>query len=307
MPRRIQLIVEYDGADFHGWQLQAPGESGARTVQGVLEETLSRLVGVPTRIAGASRTDAGVHALGQSATLDLADDCRVPTERLADALNAWLPPDIFVRQATERPADFHAQGSSIGKVYRYLLAAGRRRAPLLRHTHWLVRYPLDVESMREAARALIGQHDFAAFVTELSAIQAQRAEDEKGLLSTVRRIADANVTERYLDEFGVREIAVRIEGASFLYKMVRTIVGSLVEVGRGRFPPEWLGEVLASRDRRRAGPTAPPQGLTLMEVMYERSNGCPNGTDLNRQEAKDTGGYGNGGKMDRQDVKAANG
>lgn len=273
MPRRIQLVIEYDGTEFHGWQLQAPGEVGSRTVQGEIEGTLSRIVGSAVRIAGASRTDAGVHAIGQSATFDLADDCSVPTERLPDALNAWLPPDVFVRQAFERPADFHAQGSSCGKVYRYLLVDTRRRAPLLRRTHWLVRYPLDVDAMREAAGALIGEHDFAAFVTELNTIQAQRAEDDKEALSTVRHITGVNVTERYLDEFGVREIAVRIEGVSFLYKMVRTIVGSLVEVGRGRFPPAWLGEVLASKDRRRAGPTAPPQGLTLMEVVYDRNTG----------------------------------
>jgi tRNA pseudouridine38-40 synthase len=281
MPRRIQLIVEYDGTEFHGWQLQSPGEVGSRTVQGVIEETLSRIAGSAVRIAGASRTDAGVHAIGQSATFDLADDCSVPTERLADALNAWLPPDVFVRQAIERPADFHAQGSSCGKVYRYLLVDTRRRAPLLRRTHWLVRYPLDVDAMREAAGALVGAHDFSAFVTELHTIQARRAEDEKEALSTVRHITGVNVTERYLDEFGVREIAVRVEGVSFLYKMVRTIVGSLVEVGRGRFSPEWLGEVLASKDRRRAGPTAPPQGLTLMDVVYDRKAG------ISRQDVQD--------------------
>ncbi len=273
MPRRIQLIVEYDGTEFHGWQLQSAGEADSRTVQGVIEETLSRMVGSAIRIAGAGRTDAGVHAVGQSVTFDLADDCSVPTERLADALNAWLPPDIFVRQALDRPARFHAQVSACGKVYRYLLIDTRRRAPLLRRTHWLVRYPLDIETMREAARCLIGEHDFATFATKLNIIQAQRAEDEKGVLSTIRRITGVDVSERFLDEFGVREIQVRVEGSGFLYKMVRTIIGSLVEVGRGRFPPEWLSEVLAARDRRLAGPSAPPQGLCLMEVVYDRKTG----------------------------------
>lgn len=273
MPRRIHLIIEYDGTDFHGWQLQDPGEGGARTVQGVLEETLSRVAGTDVRVAGASRTDAGVHAVGQSVTFDLPDACPIPTERLAEALNAWLPVDVFVRSAIERSGEFHAQTSSRGKVYRYLLADQRRRAPMLRRSHWLVRYPLDVDAMREAASVLIGTHDFAAFVTELNTIQVKRAEAQKEALSTVRQITGVNVSTRRLQEYGVREIEIRIEGVSFLYKMVRTIVGSLVEVGRGRFDPTWLADVLAAGDRRRAGPTAPSHGLCLMAVQYDHDLG----------------------------------
>ena len=268
MPRRVQLIVEYDGTDFQGWQLQLPEEKGARTVQGVLEAKLANVTGTEIRVISAGRTDAGVHAMAQSVTFDLPDECSVPTQKLPEALNSLLPPDLSIREAFDRPPDFHAQIHSCGKGYRYLLIDTRRRAALLRRTHWLVRYPLDVDAMRQAAGHLVGEHDFAAFVTRLSMIQAKREADDEEALSTVRRITGMEIDERYLSEFDLREICVLVEGTGFLYKMVRTIVGSLVEVGRGRFPPEWLGEVLRSKDRNRAGPTAPPQGLCLMKVIY---------------------------------------
>jgi len=285
MPRRIKLIVEYDGTDFHGWQVQSSEArpEAVRTVQGELERALALLAGAPVRVAGAGRTDAGVHAAGQAASFDLPDGCRVPAEQLPAALNAHLPPGVCALSAAEMPADFHALSSARGKLYRYAILARTARSPLLRRTHWHVRFPLDAGQMEAAARFFIGRHDFSAFATQLVPTQTRRAEEEKEALETMREISAVEVVARTLVTApdpqrgqaedgdaagGPREILISVEGSGFLYKMVRTMVGSLVEVGRGRQPPEWIAEALASKDRRRAGPTAPPHGLCLVRVFY---------------------------------------
>jgi len=271
MPRRIKLSLEYDGSAFNGWQVQsgAPaGEAGAesaRTVQGVVERALRAVAGQPIRIAGASRTDAGAHALGQVASFLLPDGVQVPTAHLCLALNSKLDRDVAARQAEEVALAFHAQRDAAGKVYSYSIISGPCRPALWRGTHWHVRFGLRCEPMRRAAAALIGLHDFTSFASKLAETQADRAADGKAALETVREIRRLELHE---DPDYPGRIVMRIEGSGFLYQMVRTIAGSLVDVGRGYRGPEWLGQVLEARDRRKAGPTAPAQGLCLEKVLY---------------------------------------
>ena len=271
MARRIKLILEYDGTAFKGWQVQsgAPAgeaaETSARTVQGVVERALRSLAGQPIRIAGASRTDAGAHALGQVASFLLPDDVQVPTSHLCLALNSKLERDVAARHAEEAPLGFHAQRDAAGKVYSYSSLSGPCRPALWRHTHWHVRFGLRSEAMRRAAAALIGVHDFTSFATKLCEAQADRAAEGKAALETVREIRRLEVHE---DPDYPGRMVMRIEGSGFLYQMVRTIAGSLVDVGRGYREPEWMAQVLAARDRRKAGPTAPAHGLCLERVLY---------------------------------------
>ncbi|GMV79766.1 MAG: tRNA pseudouridine synthase A [Planctomycetota bacterium] len=277
MPRRLKLIFEYDGTEFYGWQSQLSSNATApapvRTVQDTIEAALAALIGREIRIQGASRTDEGVHAAGQVAHLDWPDDLAIEPERVARALNSHLPGDVVCRRSEAVPPEFHAQRSATGKIYRYRILAPMDRSALYRRYHWFLRYPLDAEAMRAGAKHLIGTHDCSAFVGSLDPTQNQRVEEGKPPLDTVREIRRIDLHEAAL-EFtppGAREarvIEIDVEGGGFLYKMVRTIVGTLVEVGRGRYPPEWVGEVLATRDRKRAGPTAPPHGLCLMQVFY---------------------------------------
>ena len=271
MPRRIKLTLEYDGTDFKGWQIQSgrgPGEqpeNAVRTVQGAVERALKKATGQSVRIAGASRTDAGVHALGQVASLLLPDEAIIPAAQLAHAVNAHLERDVAAIAAEEMPLEFHAQRDSKGKIYSYAFFCRYERPAFLRRTHWHVRFALDVEKMRQGARELVGRHDFTSFATRLRETQELRAEEGKEALETVREIRRIDVHE---DPDFPGRIVMRIEGSGFLYQMVRTIAGSLVDVGRGFRPPEWLGEALAAKDRRKAGPTAPPRGLCLEKVLY---------------------------------------
>jgi len=275
MPRRIKLTLEYDGTDFFGWQVQdRPKEGkgarrGVRTVQGELERALKKLTGASVRVVGAGRTDEGVHALGQVASFTLPDDASVSTEQLALALNAHLPADLSATQAEDVPEDFNAMGSARGKIYRYLIFNRRQRSAVRLRTHWHVRFALDVAAMRAAARHFVGRHDFTALAVALAETQSKRAQAGKRVLETVRSIARAEVTSRgsYESTEGC-EITFEVEGGGFLYKMVRGMAGSLVEVGRARQAPDWIAEMLASKDRRNAGPSAPGKGLYLVRVMY---------------------------------------
>jgi tRNA pseudouridine38-40 synthase len=273
-PKRIKLTLEYDGAEFFGWQVQDRGEPGAtggsvRTVQGEVERALRALTGHPIRIAGAGRTDEGVHALGQVASFDLPAEATVPVEQLVAGLNSHLPADLSAVRAEEMPPDFHALVSATGKVYRYLIFNRRERCAVRNRTHWHVRFELDVDKMRAAARAFVGTQDFSAFATTLADIQSKRVEEGKDELPTVREIrrVDVSASGSYASPEGA-EIAIEVEGGGFLYKMVRTMAGSLVDVGRGKEPPEFIALALASKDRRAAGPTAPAKGLCLVRVLY---------------------------------------
>lgn len=244
--RRIHLIVEYDGTAYAGWQRQA----NAMTVQEKLERAILKLTGEELCVSGASRTDAGVHALGQSAHFDT--ESRIPADKFSFALNTMLPPDIRVTRSEEVSPEFHARFSTKGKRYRYLFHAAPHAGALTRNTHAHVIYPLDVERMQAEAQDLVGTHDFAAFAASGSVVK-----------DTVRTIYRAEVTA------SGSEIQLIVEGSGFLYNMVRIIAGTLIGVGSGKLEPGAFRRAIASGNRLDLGITAPAHGLTLMEVFYD--------------------------------------
>lgn len=244
--RTWKLTLSYDGTDFAGWQVQ-PRE---RTVQGSLEQALSRIAGRPVKADGSGRTDAGVHAIAQVASCRLA--IPIPPHGLLKALNRLLPASIRVTAAEKAPPGFHARRSAIAKTYEYRLHRGAVCSPFeARYVHWHP-YPLDEDAMVAAARHLRGERDFRSLVS------ASRGTPE----STVRTIHSSALSR------GERLLVYRVRGSGFLYRMVRNIVGTLIEVGRGNLRPGDLEDVLAACDRRAAGPTAPARGLFLSEVEY---------------------------------------
>lgn len=248
--RILRLTIAYDGAEFAGWQLQA----NARTVQGVIEEGLARLCGRPLRPMAAGRTDAGVHASGQVLSLPVPDEVGLPVKAFVFGLNRFLPEDVVVLEAAEAPEGFDARRDAVAKHYRYRILNRRTRNPLLRRSHWLIYRPLAIASMREAAAVLLGRHDFAAF----------RASDCQAK-STFRRLDRLALEPGVADEW-----LFEVEGPAFLKHMVRNLVGTLVEVGYGQRSPGDIQRLLASRDRRLAGRTAPAHGLTLVSVKYQK-------------------------------------
>ncbi len=251
---RLRMTVAYDGTGYLGWQLQPEGV----TVQGRVEEALSRLFSPTPRLHSSSRTDTGVHALGMVVHFDVArEQWRMEPRKLVLAANAWLPEDIRVTQASRVRPDFHARFHATGKQYRYTVWNHSAGNPLLRTQAWHVPRPLDIAAMRAAAASLVGRHDFKAF----SATPGY----ERG--STVREVRRCQVLRS-----GAR-ITVVLEAEGFLYKMCRGIVGTLVQVGEGRFPPETLTGMLEGKDRRLAGMTAPALGLSLWRVMYGKKRG----------------------------------
>ena len=244
-PRVFRLVLSYDGTEFRGWQVQPD----APTIQGAVLEAAQRFLGADARVTGASRTDAGVHALRQTASLTIA----APLDAIAvrGALNAALPPTIRVLSAAEAAPGFDARRAALGKRYAYLIDNGAVAAPLWRRVAWHVPAPLDVAAMRTALVALRGRHDFSAFCAAAGA--------DAPPVCTVHAL---HVIRRR------QHVALLVSADRFLHHMVRTIVGSAVEVGRGAQRPEWLGDVLGSRARVRAGPTAPAHGLVLVRVRY---------------------------------------
>ncbi|HEX6974711.1 MAG TPA: tRNA pseudouridine(38-40) synthase TruA [Vicinamibacterales bacterium] len=246
--RTLKLTLQYDGTEYVGWQRQGIG----RSIQGLLEEALQRFEGSPVTVHGAGRTDAGVHALGQVASVSLAATIDTPT--LTRALNAVLPPDVRVLDVAEETPSFHARFSAVGKVYEYRIVNAPLVSPFVHRYAWHVIPPLDLDAMREGSEMLIGAHDFAAFQGSGSAVQ-----------TTERVIRDIE----WEDGGGYDlPLVMRIRGDGFLRHMVRNIVGTLVEVGLGRWTPTRVAAIRASLDRSQAGPTAPPQGLFLVRVLY---------------------------------------
>jgi tRNA pseudouridine38-40 synthase len=245
MPR-IKLTLEYDGTHYVGWQIQENGPS----VQGRIQRALAELLGESITITGAGRTDSGVHAAGQVAHFDAPRP--LPLKAYWMGLNGMLPDDIAVLSAEEVDPAFDARRWARGKRYRYRIGNRRSRSPMRRFTHWEIFQPLDLDAMRKGAELLVGEHDFQSF----------RAADCQSPTS-VRKL---NRVE--LSRAGADELVLDVEGTAFLKHMVRNIAGSLADVGRGKRPPSWVGEVLAAHDRTLAGATAPPQGLTLLEVLY---------------------------------------
>ncbi len=250
----FRLTLEYDGTGFAGWQVQA-GQT--RTVQGELEAAVLRVAGIPCRAHGAGRTDAGVHAEGQVANLKLATRLGAPA--LQRALNAVLPTDLAVVSAEVVPDAFHARHHARAKLYRYRIWNGARPSPLRAALSWWVKPALDAEAMASAGAQLLGTHDFRSF-------QAVGSDVE----TTLRTLTRCDVLAfPPLPDPGARgELEIRVEGNGFLRHMVRILAGTLVQVGAGRRDPDSLPAVLAARDRRAAGPTAPPRGLTLVRVDY---------------------------------------
>ena len=255
MERNVLLTIEYDGSGFHGWQRQPE----VRTVQGELERVLTRVCGVPIPINGTSRTDAGVHALGQRASFK--GDFGIPTDRLMLAANNLLAGgmnsqrgvgDVRIIAAEEVPDDFHARFSSQGKLYRYII----RNCPdvdiFQRNYCYQVRKPLDIAVMTKAADYIAGTHDFKSF-------QAAGGQEKE---TTVRTIHSLNI--RCESE----NVIIEVSGDGFLYNMVRIIVGTLTEVGLGKKRPEDVRNIIESRDRQKAGHTAPAEGLYLVEIYY---------------------------------------
>lgn len=243
--RTIKLVVQYDGSDFVGWQRQGKGTS----VQGLIEEALATIDGAPVTLHGAGRTDAGVHARGQVASAEVTFDHDPAT--VARALNSQLPEDVRVLEVVEAAEGFHARFSARSKTYAYRIRISEVADPFDRAYAWHVRSPLDLEAMRRAAALLIGTHDFAAFQSAGTEVR-----------TTVRTIHRSEVVH----EPGL--ITYDIAGDGFLRHMVRAIVGTLVEIGRGRWPSQTMADVLASGARTGAGPTAPACGLFLVRVDY---------------------------------------
>ena len=246
----FKITLAYDGTQFVGWQRQAAGTS----IQGRLEEALAELDQRAVTVAGAGRTDAGVHALGQVASFSLQRS--IAGEALIRALNARLPAAIRVLAAERVPDTFHARFAATGKTYRYRIWNTGVASPFERAFAWHVVEPLDRRAMADAAGVLAGRHDFAAFKAAGG-----------GTRSTEREVFSSQVTAA-LPPGGTALLVYEISGTGFLRHMVRTIVGTLVEIGRGRRPVEWMAEVMAGRDRTLAGPTAPPHGLVLVGVEY---------------------------------------
>lgn len=254
MPR-FRLLVSYDGTDFHGWQRQEPpGKEPLRTVQGTLEVAVRDALRVPVRVVGASRTDSGVHAIGQ--VMAFSADVRIPPERLPWAINARLPQDVQTSDARIVADDFDPISDAKTKCYRYTIAVpadAARLPPLfeMRYAWWHVQ-PLSVDAMNAAAARIVGEHDFAAF-----------AHACHGRESTVRRVTQCVVTSP-----APGRIWIDVAGTGFLYNMVRIIAGTLAEVGRGRLSPDDVSRAIATQDRTLAGQTLPPQGLCLRWIHY---------------------------------------
>lgn len=246
MSVRFRIDLEYDGSAFAGWQLQP----NAPTIQAALEAALARLLGHPARISGAGRTDTGVHARQQVAVFDTVA-VRTPRQ-IRDGLNALLPPAIACVEAAIVPDDFDPRRAPHTKTYRYGWLVRRARSPLRAGRLWHVRDPLDVSAMDAGARFVVGTHDFSAF----------RAE---GCTAShpIRTVVSAEVTGHG------DEVHLRVHGTGFLRHSVRIMAGSLYEIGRGKRPPGWMAELIAGRDRARAGSTAPAEGLLLEAIHYD--------------------------------------
>jgi tRNA pseudouridine38-40 synthase len=244
--RNLALTISYDGTDFNGWQTQP----SYRTVQETLEIAIAALTGEEKiRLNASGRTDAGVHAVGQVANFFTAAE--YPPEVIVKAINARLPPDIVVTDAVERPQGFDANKDAKRKLYRYVIHDGPVPSPFLRRYACHVRHPLDATEMRRASRCLIGRHDFHSFETDWPNRQ-----------SSIRTITHLGVSRA--GEY----VWIDVEADGFLYNMVRSIAGTLMDVGRGHIPETAVESILNAEDRREAGPTAPPQGLFLMWVTY---------------------------------------
>jgi tRNA pseudouridine38-40 synthase len=253
--RYFKLTIAYDGTDFHGWQIQA----GKPTIQGEIVSVLRRITQDQTILHGAGRTDAGVHALGQVASFRTQSG--LSALEFQRALNALLPPTIRIVAAEEVGPDFHARWSAISKTYRYRLYRGKVVPPALWRYVLHYPFPLDEDAMRAAASRFVGPHDFAAFAASTG------SEDDDRERSTIREIYSSELVRS--DEG--QELVYTVRGRSFLRYMVRKMVGTLLEVGRGKLTPDDIFRLYELRDRSKSGPTVPPQGLCMVEVTHDEA------------------------------------
>ncbi len=254
--RTIRITLQYDGTAYRGWQRQLSDD----TIQARIEDCIAKITGESANVMGAGRTDAGVHALGQVASFRTSS--ALPSSTLARAMNARLPADIRITEAGEARIDFHARHDASGKTYRYIISNGRVLSPFLHRYAWMVPCPLDAASMASAAEVLTGRHDFSSFrgagcssrnpVRTLSTLKVERTDGVSCFGFPVDGVF----------------YTVTAEAEAFMRHMVRNIVGTLVEAGRGKITVQDVGGILEGRDRRLAGPTAPPQGLFLDRVHY---------------------------------------
>lgn len=243
--RRIMLTVAYDGTAYNGWQVQPNGI----TIEGELNRALKELLGENISVIGASRTDAGVHALCNMAVFDT--ESRILPEKIAPALNARLPEDIRVQRSVEVAPDFHPRRCNTKKTYEYRIYMGKYENPIGRQYAHFVYVPLDVEKMEKAAGYLVGEHDFKSFCVAKAQV-----------LTTVRTLYGIEVKKEG------NYLTIRVSGSGFLFNMVRIIAGTLLEVGKGKLAPEQVKEILEAKDRQAAGPTAPARGLTLVSFEF---------------------------------------
>lgn len=259
--RRILLRVAYDGTNYHGWQVQP----NAKTIEGELNRVLTQLTGEEIQVTGASRTDAGVHALGNVAVFDTVS--KIPAEKFSYALNQRLPEDIVIQASLQVADDFHPRHCDCRKTYEYDILNRTFPLPAYRNTAYFLYGDLDLDAMRKACQAFLGEHDFASFCAAGAQVQ-----------TTVRIIYSLEVLEQPLAVTGrgvlsqrspERLMTIRVRGNGFLYNMVRIIAGTLVEVGRGHIRPEEIEGIIAACDRAKAGPTAPARGLRLVEIKYD--------------------------------------
>ena len=246
--KNVKLTIEYDGTNYHGWQSQ----SNAKTVQETIERAIRGLTGEEITITGSSRTDQGVHAFGQVA--NFLTESNIPYDRFSYALNRMLPKDIVIKKSEEVSMDFHARHCSKGKKYRYLIYNSSSPSAIFRNGSYHISHNLDLDNMSKAITFFVGTHDFSAFRATGSSVK-----------TSVRTIFDVNLTR------DGDNIWFEVSGDGFLYNMVRIMVGTLVDVGMGRIKEEEIPGILESLDRKKAGRTAPPQGLYLVEVFYEDS------------------------------------
>ncbi len=260
--RNIRLEIEYDGTNYYGWQIQRhnvtpstslragkpPGHQ-FKTIQETIEVTLHKILQEDVKLIGSSRTDAGVHARAQ--VVNFKSNSRIALNKLQESLNSLLPEDIAVIRVSNAPMDFHSRFSAKSKVYQYLILNSKHRSVFFRQRACFCRYPLDLRLMRKEAKALLGRHNFSAFCASAGKLKNQ--------VKTVEKIT-----------FSKRDdlITITIKANGFLYNMVRNIVGTLIEIGRGKLPRNSLKRILFSRDRRLAGPTASAKGLTLLKVNF---------------------------------------
>lgn len=259
--KRIMLTVAYDGTDYHGWQIQPNGE----TIEGILNRCLSELLGEKIEVIGASRTDSGVHAMGNVAVFDTGTP--IPADKISYALNRSLPEDIRIQKSEEVQAGFHPRHCESRKTYEYRIYCAPFPMPVKRLYSHYTYVPLDVDLMSQAAGYLVGEHDFKSFCSTEAQVE-----------TTVRQIDSVKIWSDDGDGKCLcaaecvgdrpREIVIRVSGRGFLYNMVRIIAGTLMEVGRGHIEPQEMKRILEARDRQAAGPTAPACGLTLVGIEY---------------------------------------